>query len=1009
VFQIHHAAAQENENTPEIEELVVTGSYIRGSPEDAPSPVSVTTREELDAIGNPSLIEMLRVLGPSSGIDGETNQFQSNGLEGSSNVNLRGLGAGRTLVLLNGNRVVRSPFPISESGQQYTNTNVIPTIAIKRVEILLDGASATYGSDALAGVVNFFTRSDFRGLEISGSYKNIAESDGDWELGAIYGLGTERLDVVVSFGYQRRNELLARDTDWAVRPADTNPLSTTGIPNPSAFLTAARSFSPAQGAFVPTPAAECRAVGGVALPIDLALTVYNSGNTCRFRYSDYDNVTEEETHWQGFIEVTYEINDDWKLNGELLWAFDEVPQWKSSPSYPPQSLFGMDRWVGPGMPHFDDFIDRNPGIAPSFTDSEGTLQGAMVLGRPYGVSGPAQEGSREYSTQNLRISLDGEFDAGLAVPVLVDFDLSYGISTGERFTSDLRIDRYAYAYRGLGGPDCNIATGVPGSGNLGTGNCYYYNPFTSGYTVSSSPGAIGAPPGSENPQLHNNPVLRNWLLQHLGQENTTSQWIGHLVLSGQGVSVGHDHLNWAAGLQVRQDNYEVDPNDIADVTVTPCAYGLDGTGETYSSADAVAAGQLAANPFARDYIYTCEGNGAFHFLAGLLPFEDDQTVTALFGEVGLPLHETIDIQIAVRFEDYSDVGNTLDPKLAVRWQPIDPLSLRASIGTSFRAPTLNQLSGRVTSLQFVAPTSSFKAVDSVGNSDLSPEEATNINIGVIIQPSENLTLSLDYWQFNLESPVALEPFNAIISTCSAALAAANPGDLANVGRTHGSCSKITFQDPDAPAASGVQRIAVNYINGPDTDTSGFDYVVNLDIPTNAGLFSVGAKGTIINEYEVASSTFTEAFDAKGRLNFTTSFARPLPEHKSTLHAAWAYNNHNLRLELNYISSYDDEVRINNTRAAENAAGQVVALVALPGGTAVGDVVTTLQREIEEHITVDLNYNVYLVESNLRLFASISNLFDEAPPLAMRDLSYDPYTHAPFGRIIKIGAQYTFGR
>jgi len=181
----------------EIEEVVVTGSYIRGTPEDASSPVDVTTREDMDITGNPNIVEMLRSMGPIAGIDGETNQFQSNGLEGISNVNLRGLGAGRTLVLLNGGRVVPNAYFIGQDGQQFVNTNAIPTIALERVELLKDGASATYGSDAVAGVVNFITRSDFRGVEFQGAFKEIPDAeDPDYEAGLIIGFGTDRLDVV---------------------------------------------------------------------------------------------------------------------------------------------------------------------------------------------------------------------------------------------------------------------------------------------------------------------------------------------------------------------------------------------------------------------------------------------------------------------------------------------------------------------------------------------------------------------------------------------------------------------------------------------------------------------------------------------------------------------------------------------------------------------------------------------------------------------------------------------
>ena len=166
-----------------VEEVVVTGSYIRQSPEDAPVPIDVVDSEKLFNVGSPSVVELVKTLGVSSGVDGETNQFQSNGLEGTANVNLRGLGAGRNLVLLNGRRSVWSPYPIAEQQQLFVDINMIPSVALDRVELLKDGAAATYGSDAISGVVNFITRSDFEGLEVSGSFKEISGSDGDAGVG----------------------------------------------------------------------------------------------------------------------------------------------------------------------------------------------------------------------------------------------------------------------------------------------------------------------------------------------------------------------------------------------------------------------------------------------------------------------------------------------------------------------------------------------------------------------------------------------------------------------------------------------------------------------------------------------------------------------------------------------------------------------------------------------------------------------------------------------------------
>ncbi|WP_293544435.1 TonB-dependent receptor plug domain-containing protein, partial [Phenylobacterium sp.] len=174
------AAQAQGSGPATVEEVVVTGSFIRGTPEDAALPVDVLTADELQKSGAPTIKDLIKTLGVSSGTDGETNQFSSNGLEGLSNVNLRGLGPARTLVLLNGRRMVSAPYGIAESAQTFVDTNLIPAAAIGRIEILKDGAAALYGSDAIAGVVNFITNRRLSGLVASADYSTFDGSDGEW-------------------------------------------------------------------------------------------------------------------------------------------------------------------------------------------------------------------------------------------------------------------------------------------------------------------------------------------------------------------------------------------------------------------------------------------------------------------------------------------------------------------------------------------------------------------------------------------------------------------------------------------------------------------------------------------------------------------------------------------------------------------------------------------------------------------------------------------------------------
>ena len=156
---------------PNVEEIVVPVLTSRAPPKTRRCRSNTITQQDMVDQGSPNMIEMVRQLGVTSGNLGQTNQFQGigQGNEGVVSINLRGLGAARTLTLINGRRQVAT-----ESNG--VDVSIIPTSALERTEVLLGGAAATYGSDAIAGVVNFITRNEFEGFEIGGSDQYMDES-----------------------------------------------------------------------------------------------------------------------------------------------------------------------------------------------------------------------------------------------------------------------------------------------------------------------------------------------------------------------------------------------------------------------------------------------------------------------------------------------------------------------------------------------------------------------------------------------------------------------------------------------------------------------------------------------------------------------------------------------------------------------------------------------------------------------------------------------------------------
>ena len=218
------ATAQE-QTREVIEEIVVIGSHIKMNPEEALSPVTSIDREELRYQGSPTVLDMIINLPFSQGADGESDRFQGGG--GGSGVgpdratiNIRGLGPSRSLVLINGRRTTWSPIPIGADTQLLVDVNMLPFIALENIDFLRDGAAASYGSDAIAGVMNFETRSNFTGIELGANHKVIRGSGGDTEVGFIGGLDFAggRGHITTSASGIRRSELEIYRRDWAILP-----------------------------------------------------------------------------------------------------------------------------------------------------------------------------------------------------------------------------------------------------------------------------------------------------------------------------------------------------------------------------------------------------------------------------------------------------------------------------------------------------------------------------------------------------------------------------------------------------------------------------------------------------------------------------------------------------------------------------------------------------------------------------------------------------------------------
>ena len=957
-------------------DIIVTGSLIRGAREDNALPVDVIGREELERQGSPTLVDLLKALPGSNGILGESNQFdgRSSGAEGSGSVNLRGLGAERTLVLLNGRRIASNP--VAAGGSGIVDTNTIPVAAIGRIEVLKDGAAATYGSDAIGGVVNFITRDDLKGLELGADYRFVAGSDDDYSLRAVYGWQKDGIKLLLAAGHQHRSELSTRARDFFRDSYAQNPEGGyTAGGNPGSFLSSAGTLFRDPG---------CADLGG---------TPGFSGTTpvCYNRYIDYDNLVETENRYQLFGSASVKVNDSAELYVDGMYSHTDVPEYNTSPSYiilasPSADAqqsglpgFLQGRYYVPRTnPGLVDFAARNPGLAASVANGAAVLAPAarplLLGGNPLFDNGGA-EAQRRYDAYRISGGVRGEFGAS---GISYDFGLTYSQEKVFFTNFDTLANRYALALRGFGGPNCDTqpnAAGIQGPGGgaavAGANGCQYFNPFASAIQSNAITGQVNP---NFNPALTNSNELISWFFQERQTRQKSQLFVADALVSGStGIKLPGGTIKFALGGQYRKDYYDARFSDLNNELVNPC---------------------ISSPDFFNNSCTGAQRNGPFVFLGTATPKSLTNDVYAGFAELRLPVFERLNFQLAARYESYGgQVGSTFNPKIAGKWQVVDGIAIRGSAGTTFRGPPTTQLIDGNSATALSSILGSFRAVDVFGNPALSPEKANTYNAGLLVNFG-GFRGSIDYYRFDFKDAIVAEPVSGIVNAvfpngATGTNNCANPALAALVNR---------FTFIGACSAANISRLRTQYVNGADINTSGIDVVADYDIDdVFGGRLGLGVNATYVIEYKTGAQlvegvSVAPGFEAAGFLNYQTT-AFPIPQIKGQGYVEYTNGPHNLRVSVNYVDGYTDQrTGPFATNAFRNADGSFFT--------------NTDGKEIGSYTTIDATYRVKLPIGAALTF-SVDNVFDKAPPFARLDLSYDPFTADALGRTFKLGVSGAF--
>ncbi len=1018
-----------------IEEIVVTGSYIKRAPEDAPSPVRAIGREELEAKGTPQLADMIMRLPSVVGSENVTAQEQSVGGAGAANINIRNLGLASTLVLLDGKRV-NVGTSLSNRGEQFVDINRLPFIMVENIEILKDGASAVYGSDAVAGVANFKTRSNFRGFEIQALYQDSfkgrsfafedtglpevyrsgvegfnSDEASDTDIGAIWGFGNDTTSIVIGANYFERDALatLGRDfaTEYVIDPTVSNP-SPFNLPQDQFATTPGQSVIPGVGPNDPTNLindSSCVAVGG-----DRSR---NSGLCSTKNDLLSRDLFSQERRKQLLGTFSHDLNENVEIYG-MFGGSENDTVINQSPSFPitsgsvydannPGLIYEVNSAfaaLGAGeIPNGDDVANRFiPGVplpvvnflgVPTLTPDQalgaidavnfnGVARPSVVhldhaQGVPADVNGDGvvSDGEIFRGRNQSKISRETRlFSIGARGDINESwsFDTSYTYSSEKSTTIfyDTVQQRLNDALNGFFGIGCD--KDAPGQ-NPGEGLCTWFNPF--GNSVLEPDRVVLD--GFGNPHTLGNDAAYTDALFGEGVTNfETRLSVVDLILSTGSVGgweLGGGGVGLALGAQYRREDQRVGGNELATDSSFPFAF----TGPT-------------------------------------IPYDADQTIWAVFGEMAFPITDAFEVQLAVRYEDYGgETGDTIDPKLAARWEVTNNLILRGSVSTSFRGPSINQTFGLQTGLQFTPPPPAesieaaglpegtsfgsgvFARVPTFGNEELQPEDSTNFNIGVIWNATDSLTLSVDYWNYDFQSIIIGDDFVGLANDCQIAWAQA--GRPASGDAAYLDVEPCNFRNLDGNAATpdiildavgNPLSVEASYSNGTQLKTSGIDFLGRWGFDTNAGSFGTTLDLSWFLTYDIdrAVTPFDtrvnpgETVDLVG-VSENVLLARPLPEWKASWLFDWALNQHYATVVINYV----DSIIETQTTPANN--------------------------KVPSFTTVDASYTYNFDRIGLGLTAGAVNLFDEDPPSSNGGFNgYESTIHDPRGRLWYLRLRYT---
>ena len=1009
------------EETIKLEAFSVTGSNIKRLEQEKVLPVSILTTAELEIRDASQPSDLLTALPQITGLPGnETATLGATARGDNATISLRGIPSSNALILLNGRRLAPHPISQSEAGVPTLSTNVnqLPNRGLDRIELLRDGASSVYGTDAVAGVVNYNTLKNFRGTEISMRVGETNYHDGqEWRSTLTHGLGFAkgRGRAMLNVDFYHRAAMQARDRDFAAEadhsyqaPAPWNVSNGTSASNASNFngrsatteygnflvgtvtgtdqfgavsgFTGARptgvpaTLASTAGLFVLQPNGTGGAVFGTAAPARVGVTRDYYWNNNAYRV-----IQPASGRTNAFLSAEYDLTDKITMFGDAsLYRAESVTYREMDgitqstdgfvivPVTNPFNPFGNRFWSTTGAPNTDG--------TPRLT---GTPAAVSITNKRL-TDLPLRTDWVDDSVYRGVVGLRGKIFKTWA------WEGALLYSTARVIENEEGPSRKTQLIAAINQSDPTKA----------------FNPFTRTFAVQNGSLVVTGP--------YVNPVsITSTFSSSFIRNGITKLGSGDFHASGELLPIwGGNVIGGAFGGEFRYEAYDDYRPPFAGLN--PPGSGLDLTSNDF----------LGFSP-------NSDTHGTRH-VAALYA----EAVVPLVGhEFKLPLVQSLELSASARYESYTDFGQTTKPKYSVAWKPASWIMARASYNEGFHAPNLAQLFTGTLIRTVTGSTDTYRTsvtgllIDGAsnrrsvasGNRSLTPETSTGKSGGFVIEVPrvKGLSVSVDYWEIRQKNIIGAgggiaDDTAALLAATQAALAGGQAIGSVNLGsgtaNYQGDPSvvrlPVTAADTAAFAAYNATRTVGNqravvgaidilrtsYFNKAEQFVNGFDFDISYRFPVfTIGRFNLSTNWTYLNDfhaYTAAGATRTEYRNGNA---VNVGSATPIWRGSTTL--SWNRKQWSAGLGHYYIGHYTD-TGATTTQATWDSLGNPGYIQPL----------FTQGAYSYRYVVHDTNaYNVYvgyrvaaqnrwLNGTNFRF--GVNNLFDLKPPLSSDTRGYE---------------------